>query len=299
MTSEAEVRDVLDETEATLDEYFYHPNAAPFVATLFIQRFNIASNPTPAYVKAVAKAFRSGRYLNFGSGKYGDLSASVAAVLLYREARSPVLDADPSFGSIRQPLLKVLAVMRNFGLTRAHPRGLLQINRSLSDTIRQGPYDFDSVFSHFFADHQHIGRGSPGGLLAPEETSLDLPGAVNILNGLFNTLDTNGLNNRGFGVAWPGWFAWNPFPGASPREVVDELATLMTSGRLNEQNKAIIAAAYSAELSSGGADEAKKLAMKLVATTGEFHSTNLVKKSSGDRGAVTDASSPITDYKVC
>jgi len=73
-------------TEAVLDDYMFHPNTAPFLARLLIQRFNIASNPAPAYVLAVANAFWSGSYsiegTNFGSGKYGDLSSTIAAILL-------------------------------------------------------------------------------------------------------------------------------------------------------------------------------------------------------------------------
>ena len=41
------------------------------------------------------------------SGKYGDLGATVAAILLEPEARSVMLDYDPTFGRLREPLLKV------------------------------------------------------------------------------------------------------------------------------------------------------------------------------------------------
>lgn len=117
--TEAERRDALHETEAVLDDYFFHPNTAPFIARLFIQRFNVASNPAPAYVKAVAKSFSEGLFTHgsqtVGSGEYGCLAATVAAVLLHPEANSPSLDNDPSFGSIRQPLLRVLGLIRNYG----------------------------------------------------------------------------------------------------------------------------------------------------------------------------------------
>ena len=45
--------------------------------------------------------------MNYG-GRYGDLAATVSAVLLDEEARSTTLDADPSHGKLREPLLKVL-----------------------------------------------------------------------------------------------------------------------------------------------------------------------------------------------
>jgi len=85
-------------TEAVLDNYLFHPNTAPFVARLLIQRLNVASNPAPNYVKAVANAFRSGSYsiegTNFGSGNYGDLSSTIAAILLCPEAASPTVDGE-------------------------------------------------------------------------------------------------------------------------------------------------------------------------------------------------------------
>lgn len=81
-------------TEAVLDNYLFHPNTPPFLARLLIQRFNIASNPSPAYVLAVATAFRFGSYsiegTNFGSGNYGDLSSTIAAILLCPDASATV-----------------------------------------------------------------------------------------------------------------------------------------------------------------------------------------------------------------
>ena len=87
-------------TEAVLDDYFFHQNTAPFIARLLIQRFNIASNPAPAYVAAVATAFRSGSYSRggktFGSGNYGDLGSTIAAIFLCPESTSATLDGKKS-----------------------------------------------------------------------------------------------------------------------------------------------------------------------------------------------------------
>ena len=75
------------ETEAVLDHYFHHQNVAPFVADFFIKRF-VTSNPSPRYAEVVATAFKEGEYDGIGSGDYGDLSATIAAVLLDRESLS-------------------------------------------------------------------------------------------------------------------------------------------------------------------------------------------------------------------
>ena len=96
LPSETDVRDAQYETEAVLDDYLYHKNTAPFLARLFIQRFNVHSNPASAYVSTVANAFRSGTFSvggkTFGSGKYGDLASTIAALFLCPEAYSPTVD---------------------------------------------------------------------------------------------------------------------------------------------------------------------------------------------------------------
>lgn len=106
---EPTVRDALYEVEALLDHLHWHKNTAPFIAMRLIQRFT-TSNPSPRYVKVVATAFRTGvcEGTTYGYGEYSSLGATIACVLLDREARSHLLDMDPAFGSMREPLLKVI-----------------------------------------------------------------------------------------------------------------------------------------------------------------------------------------------
>lgn len=103
-----EGRDAQYETDAVLKHYVRHPNTAPFLAQRMIQRFG-TSNPAPSYVEAVAIAFKEGTYspsenVSFGDGRYGSLEAMIAAIVLHEEARSVVLDADPTSGSLREPV---------------------------------------------------------------------------------------------------------------------------------------------------------------------------------------------------
>lgn len=142
-------RDAEFETDAVLDHYFYHDNTAPFLALRFIQRL-VSSNPSPRYVESVASSFRSGSFTvgsyTFGSGKYGDLEAFFAAIYLDREARTVVLDADPSQGQLREPILKVLAVMRSMSYTSDSP--VLRMS-GMVNKIGQTSHSFGSVFSFF------------------------------------------------------------------------------------------------------------------------------------------------------
>ena len=97
-------------------------NAAPFIATKLIQNL-VTSNPSPRYVRAAADAFRLGRYsangINFGSGGYGDLEATVAVIMLDSEARAATLDDDANRGRSREPLLKIMHLLRSMQLSTA------------------------------------------------------------------------------------------------------------------------------------------------------------------------------------
>ena len=160
--ADAEPRDAHQETDATLDHYFYHPNTAPFVAYRFAQRFGI-SNPSPRYTEEIAKAFRTGVYTSesgasFGSGQYGDLAASFAAVLLDREARDFTLDADPSHGSLKEPLLKVVGLMRALSFELNDIYKWVEVAFDFGETIGQMAHEIPSVFSFFLPEHQPSGK---------------------------------------------------------------------------------------------------------------------------------------------
>jgi hypothetical protein len=93
--AEFNTRDARYELEAALEHYFYHQNTAPFLAIRLAQRFGI-SNPSPRYVQVISSAFTSGYYQGIGSGKYGCLKATTAAILLDRESTTENLDMDPT-----------------------------------------------------------------------------------------------------------------------------------------------------------------------------------------------------------
>ena len=77
-----ERRQAFLEVDALLD-HFGHNNTPVHVAKRLIPRF-ATSNPSPAHIRAVGDAFRSGTYDGKTySGSYGDLGAKVAAILLH------------------------------------------------------------------------------------------------------------------------------------------------------------------------------------------------------------------------
>ena len=284
------------ETEAVLDHLFYHKNTAPFVARRLIQRFT-TSNPSPRYVKRVAKAFRTGKYEDrglgscedhHGSGSYGDLGATVAAVLLDREARATTLDADPAHGVLREPLLLVHHVMRSLEFVSADGREveMPQIEQDIGMEAHKSP----SVFNFYQPDYSPSGALSDAGLYAPEAGLATAPLIIGLLNGLSSLVDY-GLSNcaSGFGrtcassqlrkkyLVTDGQLEFAP-QGENTSAVVSELDLLLTSGRLNQRSTAVITEAYRSYMpweNSGNAARALKMAQKLFFATAEFRTTNL------------------------
>lgn len=303
---DAEPRDAHYETDAALDHYFYHPNTAPFLAIRFAQRFGI-SNPSPRYIKAIAMAFKTGSFelsdnggtRTFGSGAYGDLAATFAAVLLDREARSEVLDADPTHGALKEPLIKLLGLMRSLNFELKEDEPWVEFGLRLKARIGQAAHRIPTVFSFFLPEYQPSGPVAQGSLVAPEAQLLTGPRIIDSLNGIFSMI-RYGLSScyGGFGreeggrnnpecneIASPNYDGpvnsgeLTYSISGSPAQIVDELALLLTSGRLSPENRQRIEEAISAEPET----EAIKTAQLLIASTPEFHATNLVRKSGEER----------------
>lgn len=74
-------QDAAQDRDALIEAIMNHPNTAPFVSKLLIQRFT-ESQPSPAYVSRVASVFTDD-----GTGVKGNLAAVISAILLDPEAR--------------------------------------------------------------------------------------------------------------------------------------------------------------------------------------------------------------------
>ena len=60
--------------------------------------------------------YKEGQYISngvtFGDGRFSSLPAVISAILLDPEATSNTLHADPAYGGIKEPIVKVLGFMR-------------------------------------------------------------------------------------------------------------------------------------------------------------------------------------------
>lgn len=118
-------------------------------------------------------AFKTGKYgKTTYSGEYGDLGAAVAAVVTHKEATSHTLDREPTSGRLREPLLKVLHVMRSMEYQAVGGREVEL--HDLSNKIGQMYTESPSVFSFFLPEYQPDGLIAEADSVAPEAISLNL-----------------------------------------------------------------------------------------------------------------------------
>ena len=305
-----------NEIDALVDHVFYHDNTAVFVALKLIRRL-ISSNPSPRYIKTVATAFRTGTYAGQTfSGQYGDMKATVYAVLLDREARDSMLDYDGTFGRVHEPLLKLLQFMRSLEYKSRDGREVMMKN--LQEVFGQQAFQSESVFNYYDDDFDALGPMATSGLVAPESQLLTAPKTVAWLNGVVSltgwglTSCSDGFSlNRGF--EGPGFVCNNEeitpkqsyglltFKATSPNNpvaTVEELSLLLTSGRLTSQHSSVIQQAYANVLKLEGEQAALKRALKLILFSAEFHSTAMNTQVAGARPAGPPEASYDRKYKA-
>jgi uncharacterized protein (DUF1800 family) len=168
--------------KAMLDTLFNHPNTGPFIARELIQRL-VTSNPSPGYVYRVAQVFA-----NNGSGVRGDLGAVVRAVLLDYEARSPDVAATASFGKLKEPMLRVTAVLRAFNGAANNGR---YAYFNPEPTLAQAALRAPTVFNFFEPAYVQPGLLASFGVFAPEFEILNDTTAISVPNQLWNFIYTN------------------------------------------------------------------------------------------------------------
>ena len=220
--------------EIALDALFHHQNTPPFIARRLIQRL-VTSNPSPAYVYRVAQKF-----VDNGSGVRGDLAAVVRAILTDFEARSPLVAANPTFGKLKEPILRLTAFLRAFNATANSGRysgHLVLLNdvpitgtstypgapaRSatansstlLTNTqtaLAQAPLRSPTVFNFFGPDYVLPGPLAAAGLVAPEFEITDDTYATLVPNNLRSFVLANNV----------------PAANANPTQTAQAAATLM------------------------------------------------------------------------
>ena len=216
---------------AALNIIFNHPNVGPFVATQLIEKL-VTSNPSPAYVQRVALAFNTGTFNSYGSGKRGDLQATIAAILLDPEARRGDVAATSvaTDGKLREPVVMIVSLCRAFHV-KTDGAGLSYEGDQMSENIFYAP----TVFN-FFPPVNPI-----------PQTTLNGPEF-----GIFNTNTSlardNVINDAVYGALGSNTkLDFTPVINAgSPDQMIAWLDTLFLHGTTPDQVKQIISTALSA-----------------------------------------------------
>ena len=145
--------------KTALDTLAAHANVGPFIGRQLIQRF-VTSNPSPAYVTAVARTWADN-----GAGVRGDLKAVVKAVLMHAEARR----VSDNSGRVREPVLRLAAYLRAF--PHASDTGWWRVGNTDNPgtSLGQTPLRSPSVFNYYRPGYVAPGSQSAArGLVAPE-----------------------------------------------------------------------------------------------------------------------------------
>ncbi len=158
-----------------LDNLYAHPNVAPFISRLLIQRL-VRSNPSKGYLTRVSKIFNDN-----GSGVKGDMRAVVKAILTDSEAwtsirmtrlRNPtrlvVTSAGTEYSRLVEPVVQYASFFRRYGVPPTDTSGRYFLSAA-PGTWNQAPYRSPSVFNFYLPQHQ------PSGGLATAVGSRNIP----------------------------------------------------------------------------------------------------------------------------
>lgn len=169
------IPDAQADLDTAMDTLSSHPNVGPFIGKQLIQRL-VTSNPSPAYVARVSQAF---------TASSGSLKAMVRAILLDPEARNMAGMSQAGQGKVREPVLRLSALLRAFH-ARSTTGGYLIGNTSqAAGELNQAPYFASSVFNFYRPGYTPPGSQTAAeGLVSPEmqiTTETSMAGYANFM----------------------------------------------------------------------------------------------------------------------
>lgn len=245
-----------------IDSLFNHPNVGPFVARRLIQ-FLVTSNPSPGYVTRVAA-----RFDNNGAGVRGDLSAVVRAILTDAEARDVTLAGTPTFGKLREPVIRFTHLMRATNASAANGKNSVWWLDSPEDALGQSPLLAPSVFNFFSPFYTRPGAIAQAGLVAPEfqiHTETQVVGNANFFSWV--------LWDRAFGFAEEGKLMMDLAPWAAlatdATALVDAINLVFTANTMSTSTRASMAKAVAA-VPASKPNERVRVAMTLLMVAPDY-----------------------------
>lgn len=231
--------------QIALDTIFEHPNTAPFISRLLIQRFT-QSDPSPGYIQRVAMAFELGSFQaeggqSFGTGKRGDLRATLAAILLDPATfASPEQSVGDETGKVREPILRFTHWARAFNVSGldAHNETKLWDTSGTTNSLGQQAFSSPSVFN--FYRPGYVAPGTSTGerdITVPEFQIVNESSSVGYLN--FMTVfafDRAAQNDNSIETYKPDYSDELALVD-DPVALIDHLDNLLTGGRMSDDEK--------------------------------------------------------------
>ncbi|MEO0690820.1 MAG: DUF1800 family protein [Pseudomonadota bacterium] len=230
----------------TLDHLVAHPNVGPFFARQMIQRL-ITSNPSPGYVQRVASVFDDN-----GNGVRGDLGAVFKAIVLDDEALETANISDPSFGKLREPMLRFVQWGRTFGISSTSGDWALRDMSEQSSELGQSPLRSPSVFNFFRPTYFPTNsQAADSNLVAPEFQLVNETSVAGYVNLMERAVDMRGWQFQDLEIDYSAEVAIADDSAA----LVDRLDLLLTANQLSSDVRGLIVAAVDAVSIDPGDDE--------------------------------------------
>ena len=252
-----------DSLDQALDNIYNHPNVAPFVSKFLIQQL-VTGDPTPAYVGRIAAVFNANRT------NPSQLKEVIRAILLDPEARGDI-KTDPRYGKLREPVLYVTSIARQFNVSSAD-RSALSDGVLTTETNPMGQTAFmpTSVFSYYPPDYVVPGASFHGAEFALFTTGTSVTRANFGNKIIFNRIEPDVSRNILAGTSID-LDEMRQFAEAdqSGQQLVDVLNYRMLHGTMSPSMRSTILNVISSVPSSDSLLRAKR-AVYLVATSTQY-----------------------------
>ncbi|WP_235835062.1 DUF1800 domain-containing protein [Piscinibacter terrae] len=246
-----------------LDVIFANANVAPFIGKQLIQRL-VCSNPSTAYVSRVSAVFN-----NDGTGVKGNLAAVIKAILLDDEARNADHAGNANFAKLREPILRMTAWARAFGVNSASDAWVVGNTTDSSTRLGQSPLRSPSVFNFFRPGYVPPNTSiASASLVAPEFQITNESSVVGYLNFMQKLI---GTGVGGTSDVKADYSAMLPLAD-NGQSLLDELNVLLAAGRVADASIATMKTALDTMPSGTDATRLNRIyaAILLVMATPEF-----------------------------
>lgn len=169
----------IDDISSAVEQLVANPNTAPFIATKLIQQM-VTSNPTKAYVKAVADKF----------GPKGDLKSVIREILTYPLHNTVTIGNSGqavNIQKLKSPLLRVTQILRAFNAYNDEKR-LWLIGDDIKSYLSQHTLSSPTVFNFYKPDFVPHGPIEDNGKVAPEFELYNAHTSISYVNMMYDWL---------------------------------------------------------------------------------------------------------------